>query len=288
GLHMALRRGEFPNLKNRPARVVQAQNAMYAEIKRFNAFEARQIKAEEKRQKERSEAVFRWAIVRAREGKLTDEQVKYFQEKGLLDGNELKAVYKFADEGNLKIVGNKDVYEEMRMTILMGVPLDDFKILKSFLSEDEDHINGDQTAELLELNAKSRHTNPRYKWAANQIKIQFQKGPFDFGSATVRTYQHLAISEFYDRVINGGEDPEMVMIEIINRYQDWRKKRRSGELVPVEYQDNPALIDLHEQQGIIGHLTANAWKILLRQQDIASQLSAEKAAEETTKTGGPQ
>jgi hypothetical protein len=279
-----LKAGEFKNLnpKLRPNYILAAKNKFYEQLSRANAEDERRWKWWDRSRKLKQEQVFSTFITKAKESKLTDAEIKYATEKGWLFGDKLKAIYKFKDEYDVSLVGDKELFGDYKVTIAAGRPIDDFAVIGAFLS---DRLNSAQAAELLEDNEKMRYASDAYKWGAKEIDQLFFKGPFDFGSVTVRKMRRLAIAEYRERVIDGGEDAVMVTTEISNRYDDWRKKRKSGELLPVAVQENPAMIEEMLRTGVIGKYTYNSWKILLQQMDVAAQLGKEAA---TKNIGGPQ
>jgi hypothetical protein len=279
-----LKAGDFGSLnpKLRPNYILAAKNKFYESLSRENAEAERLYKWWDRSRKLKQEQVFSSYVIKAKDGQLTDAEIKYAAEKKWLFGDKLKAIYKFKDEYDVSLIGDKDLFDEYKVTIAAGIPINDFSVIGAFLA---DRLNGKQAAELLGDSEKMKYTSPAYKWGAKEIDQLFLKGPFDFGSSTVRKMRRLAIAEYRERVVDGGEDAVSVATEITNRYDDWRKKRKSGELVPVEVQENPAIMEKMLQSGAIGKHTYNAWKILLKQMDVAAQLSTEAA---TKNTGGPQ
>lgn len=278
-----LKAGEYPNLnpKLRPNIIEEARNAAYTEITRANAINEHRWKVWDRTRKLQEEQTFSSYIVKAREGALKDSEVKYAQDKGWLRGDKLKAVYKFMDEHDTGKVGDIDLYNNLKVTVAAGHLNDGQPIIDAFINN---RLNGKQTAELLGDLDKMKYSSDAYKWGAKEIDNLFVKGPFDFGTATVRKMRRLAIAEYRERVIDRGEDAVNVATELTNRYDDWRKKRKSGDLLPLEIQKNPALLDQWLKQGVVGKYTYNSWKILLQQMDIAGQLQKESK----TKTGGQQ
>lgn len=279
-----LRGGGYQNLdpKLRPNYILAAKNKFYEQLSRANAEDERRWKWWERGRKLKQEEVFSTFLIKARENKLTDDEIKYAAGKEWLDGDKLKAIYKFKDEHDVSIVGDKQVYQDLKAQAAFGYPETERGIIDAFLS---DTINGTQAADLLGDYEKTKYASDAYKWGIKEIDQMFFKGPFDFGTATVRQMRRMAISEYRERVIDRDEDAVMVAEELMNRYQDWRKKRKSGELLPVDIQEDPSRLEKLYQAGAIGKYTYHAWKALLQQIDVAAQIGREEA---TQKTGGPQ